>query len=89
MIIIIVIVVDDVVLYEYFVIIETVFYVLISLSHQHKLLRSTSISLLLQIITYSLSLSLYVGIGSPLGSIPLAATLSWIIKDGLGQLGKR
>ena len=29
-----------------------------------------------------------IGIGSSLGSIPLAATLSWIIKDGLGQLGK-
>ena len=26
-----------------------------------------------------------IGVGS--GSIPLAATLNWILKDGLGQLG--
>ena len=41
------------------------------------------------LLSLFLSLSLSVGIGSPLGSIPLAATLSWIIKDGLGQLGRR
>ena len=31
--------------------------------------------------------SLLVAIGMGAGSIPLAATLNWIIKDGLGQLG--
>lgn len=28
-----------------------------------------------------------IGIGSGDGSLPLAATLNWVIKDGLGQFG--
>lgn len=31
--------------------------------------------------------SLLYAIGLSSGSVPLAATLNWIIKDGLGQLG--
>ena len=59
---------------------------LLKQSLMYLYLYRTSI-IYINIINYSLSL--YVGIGSPLGSIPLAATLSWIIKDGLGQLGRR
>ena len=31
--------------------------------------------------------ALLMAIGVGAGSVPLAATLNWIIKDGLGQLG--